>query len=95
MVFDLRGEKRAEISFEGLRLPNQDELVSWDDVGNFEYENGIGADVLTITLKEKGLLGSKSKKVKLPGISKQREAFKEVLGRYWHRHQVMRQSIPA
>jgi len=95
VAFDLRGDKRAEISYEGMLLPKFDGLLSWDEVANIEYENGMGADVLTIKLKEKGLLGAKSKKVKLPGISKQREAFKETLGRYWHRHQVMRQSIPA
>jgi hypothetical protein len=95
VTFDLRGKKIAEISYQGLRLPGSSELLSWDDVTNFEYENGMGSDVLTIRLTEKGLLGAKSKKVKLPGISKQRDAFKETLGRYWHRHKTMRESIPA
>jgi Zn-dependent protease with chaperone function len=93
VAFDLRGNERVEIGYEGLRLPKSDEILSWDDVANFEYENGMGADVLTIRLTEKGLLGAKTKKARLGGISKQREAFKETLGRYWHRHQTMRQSI--
>jgi hypothetical protein len=93
VTFDLRKDERVEISYEGLRLPETQELLSWDDVTNFQYEDGMGADVLTITLTEKGLLGAKTKKVKLRGISKQREAFKETLGRYWHRHKTMRQSI--
>jgi Zn-dependent protease with chaperone function len=93
--FDLRRNERIEISYEGLRVPGSDELLSWDDVTNLEYENGMGADVLKITLTEKGFLGAKSKKVKLRGIKKQRETFKETLGRYWHRHKTMRQSISA
>lgn len=93
VTFELRKDERVEISYEGLRLPETLELLSWDDVTNFQYEDGMGADVLTITLTEKGMLGAKTKKVKLRGISKQREAFKETLGRYWHRHKTMRQSI--
>ena len=93
--FDLRRNERMEIGYQGLRLPGSDERLSWDEVANFQYENGMGADVLTISLTEKGLLGAKTKKVRLRGISKQREVFKETLGSYWHRHKTMRQSIPV
>lgn len=95
VAFDLRRKERMEISYAGLRLPGSDDLLHWDDVVDIGYENGMGADVLTIRLTEKGLLGAKSKKAKLRGISKRREEFKETLGRYWHRHRTMRESIPA
>jgi len=95
MTFDLRSDQRVEISYQGLRLPEADQVFSWDDVGDIEYENGIGGDVLTIKLMKKDMNGFAAKKVKLPGIGKRREEFKQVLGRYWHRHRMMRQSVPA
>ena len=49
--------------------------------------------MLQIVHPEKGSLGAKTTKVKLPGIKKKRERFKGVLGRYWQRHQVMRQHL--
>lgn len=58
-------------------------------------DNGFGGDVLKITHPEKGWLGAKTTSVKLPGISKEREKLKAVLGAYWQRHQVMRASISA
>jgi Zn-dependent protease with chaperone function len=94
VAFELRGGASFGISYQGLRLQEADQLLAWDDIRTFEYENGMGADVLTIQLTEKGLLGAKTKKVKLPGISDHREAFKQTLGQYWHRHRTMRQSIP-
>jgi Zn-dependent protease with chaperone function len=90
VAFALKGGERIEISYEGLQAPGTDGLLSWDDVTNLEYEDGIGGDVLKVVHPEKGLLGAKSTKIKLPGISKQRDVFKGELGRYWHRHRVMR-----
>lgn len=57
-------------------------------------DNGFGGDVLKITDPEKGWLGTKTTSVKLPGISKEREKLKAVLGAYWQRHQVMRLVYP-
>jgi Zn-dependent protease with chaperone function len=92
--FDLRKAAHVDISFRGLSLPGDEQLLRWDDIKDFSYENGMGADVLTIRLNEKGMLGAKTRKVKLPGISKRRDEFQHTLGLYWHRHQTMRQSIP-
>lgn len=91
--FELRRGRHMEITYEGLRLPDSD-FVSWDEVADFEYENGFGADILKIKLTEKGLLGKKTRKVKLPGIKKRREEFQLTLGHYWNRHRAMRESIP-
>ena len=93
--FELGREERFDIGHQGLRLPGADGALSWDEIVDFQYENGMGADVLTIRLNEKGLLGAKSRKVKLRGIGKRRDEFKETLGRYWHRHRTMRETIPA
>lgn len=94
VVMQLKGDKRIGISIDGLAPPEGEE-VPWDSVKSFEYEDGIGGDVLKIIHPEKGWLGAKTTKVKLPGISKQREQFKAVLGHYWGRHQVMRQQAGA
>ncbi|HZX33165.1 MAG TPA: M48 family metallopeptidase [Rhodocyclaceae bacterium] len=90
LVFPLRGAKQVEISYEGLVLPKAPELLSWDSVANLKYEDGYGGDVLEIVHPEKGWFGSKTTKVKLPGIRKQRDNFKAALGHYWQRHQIMR-----
>jgi Zn-dependent protease with chaperone function len=91
--FPLKGQLAIAVSYSGLQLPGKPDELSWDEVKNLAYENGFGGDVLTITLHEKGLLGAKTTKVKLPGIGKQREPFKVALGVYQHRHEVMRKQL--
>jgi len=91
--FPLKGQLAVAVSYSGLQLPGKPGELSWDEVKNLAYENGFGGDVLTITLHEKGLLGAKTNKVKLPGIGKQREPFKNALGVYRHRHEVMRAQL--
>jgi Zn-dependent protease with chaperone function len=91
--FPLKGGLAVVVNYSGLQLPGRPDELSWDDIKNLAYENGFGGDVLTITLQEKGLLGAKTTKVKLPGIGKQREAFKNALGVYRHRHEVMRKLL--
>ena len=91
LVFELRRDQRVAISYTGLELPKHDEMLSWDRVANLKYTDGMGGDVLEIEHPEKGWFGAKSTKVKLPGISKQRDRFKQALAQYWQRHQIMRQ----
>lgn len=86
-IFSLGQDKRLVIDYEGLDLPDGARL-KWREVSNIKYEDGIGGDVLTLTLFEKGVIGNKSTKVKLPGVKPQRELLKQVLGMYWHRHKV-------
>ncbi|MEI7832563.1 MAG: M48 family metallopeptidase [bacterium] len=90
VAFSLKGDKRFLITYAGF-LPAEDtELISWDRVYDLKYEDGMGSDILTITFNEKAMVGLKTRKVKLPGIKKEREQFKAVLGKYWRRHQIMR-----
>lgn len=95
VAFALRGGKRIEVSYAGLTLPARAELLSWDQVSALNYENGLGGDVLQVTHPEKGWMGPKRTKVKLPGIKKERERFKQLMGQYWQRHQYMRQQMAA
>jgi Zn-dependent protease with chaperone function len=87
-------DERFAIQYAGVQLPGSDELVSWDDVDDFQYENGIGADVLSVKFTRRSGREPKLRKVKLRGISGRRQEFQQSLGVYWHRHRVMRQSIP-
>jgi Zn-dependent protease with chaperone function len=91
VIFPLKGDKAIEITYQGIICPGEAAVLSWDNVTNFSYEDGYGGDVLKIEHPEKSWLGAKTTKVKLPGIRKQREQFKAVLGHYWQRHQIMRQ----
>jgi len=95
LEFGLRGGKRITISYKGLLLPKDNELLSWDNVTNMKYEDAFGSDILQIIHPEKGLLGAKTTKIKLPGIRKQRSQLKDALGRYWQRHQIMRKGLES
>lgn len=91
--FSLRGGKRIVVSYEGLILPREVAILSWDNVVNMQYEDAFGSDFLRITHPQKGWLGAKTTKVKLPGIKKQRSQIKGALGHYWQRHQIMRKGL--
>lgn len=82
LVFELKGDKRFEVTYAGPILPGESEAMPWDNVANLKYEDGFGGDVLEIVHPEKGWLGAKRTKVKLPGIKKERERFKAALVPY-------------
>jgi hypothetical protein len=84
------------VTYAGMILPGQTEVMSWDSVTELKYEDAsLSADVLEITHPEKKWIGNKTTKVKLPAIKKQKETFKAILGHYLQRHRIMRQQIPA
>ena len=92
--FELGKGERFGISYQGVHLPEETELVPWDQIAQLDYENGLGADVLEIRFKKASSRPKKLQKVKLRGISNRRAQFQQTLGSYWHRHRTMRQSIP-
>ena len=75
----------------GLALPDGARLM-WREIDGVGYEDGMLDDVLTLTLtltlQEKGAVGRKSAKVKLPGIKAQCDLLKAALGQYRERHKV-------
>jgi len=91
--FQLKKDQALVVTYAGLILPGETKVMSWDSVTNLKYEDGYGGDVLEITHPEKSWLGSKTTKVKLPGIKKERDSLKAVLGHYLQRHRIMRQQI--
>lgn len=93
--FALRGGKHIVVSYEGLILPGETNILLWDNVINMKYEDAYVSDILRIFHPQKGWLGAKTTKVKLPGIKKQRPQFKDALGHYWQRHQIMRKGLSS
>jgi Zn-dependent protease with chaperone function len=91
--FELRDSSQIGIRYDGLMLSQGTEVLSWDNVADLKYEEGVRGDVLTIVHPEQGWFGAKTTKVKLPGIANQRDQLKGTLGHYWQRHQVMRQEL--
>lgn len=83
----MSGGRSLDLDYEGLALPDGARLI-WREIDGVGYEDGMLGDVLTLTLKEKGAVGRKSVKVKLPGIKAQRDLLKAALGQYRERHKV-------
>lgn len=92
VVFNLKDGAVVEVNYSGIAPAGDEPFVEWDSVKALQYNESSFGDSLTVTLHEKGGIGSKKIKVKLPGLGKQKDAFNAVVGQYWHRHQVMRQS---
>ena len=88
-LFALRNNAQVEVNYQGI-VPAGEALVHWDSVRALQYNASSFGDSLTVTLNEKGLMGAKTSKVKLGGLGKQKDDFNASVGRYWHRHQVMR-----
>jgi Zn-dependent protease with chaperone function len=93
--FNLKNDATVQISYEGISVSASNELIHWDAVKDLRYQEGSFGDSLTVTLNEKGLIGSKTQTVKLPGIGKQKDEFTQVLGAYYQRHQIMRAQSSA
>lgn len=83
----MNGNKCLGIDSAGMDLPDATRVL-WRAMQDVKYRDGIGGDVMTLHLREKGLLGSKFRKIRLPGIKGQRGQCKAARVQYWHRHKV-------
>lgn len=88
-TFDLSKGQYITISFRGLERSGED-LVQWDDIKEMKYDDGMGSDVLTLTLNAKSIITNKTRRIKLPGIKSKRNEFKDTLSAFHYRHAVMR-----
>jgi hypothetical protein len=89
--FALKKGGPFEVNHAGLVLPDGKGTLPWDKVAKLEYEdNSVGADQVTFGHPEGGWNGRKSTKIGLSIPSSERNRVKQAMGRYWHRHQVMR-----
>ena len=92
VLFALKKSQTLRITYAGIETPEG--TTTWDAVHQLQYEDGSfgSRDVITITHPEKRALGlSKTSKLKLAVVAKDREQLKQTIGRYWQRHQIMRQ----
>ncbi len=81
------------VSAFGMQNPADGSLVEWDRVQALQYNDGsfTAADSLLVTHPEKrSVIGNQTTTIKLKVSKEVREAIKESIGQYWHRHQVMR-----
>jgi Zn-dependent protease with chaperone function len=92
VVFSLKKDASVEVNYSGIAQSNGEPLLEWDSVKALQYNTSSFGDSLTVTLHEKGMIGSKTMTIKLGGIGKQKDAFNAVVGHYWQRHQVMRRA---
>lgn len=90
VVFGLKGADTVEVSIDGIKTSADDTTVFWDAVKALEFKESSFGNALVVTHPEKGMMGAKTTKIKLPGLKKDKDAFNATVGIYWHRHQIMR-----
>mgnify|MGYP000199758936 CR=1 FL=1 len=64
----------------------------WDAIKALEFKESSFGNALVVTHPEKNALGlgAKTSKIKLSGLTKEKDQFNAVVGAYWQRHQIMR-----
>jgi Zn-dependent protease with chaperone function len=95
VVFELKKGATVEVNYSGIVSSDGEGNVQWDDVKALTQNDSAFGDSLIATLHEKRLLGSKTVKIKLSGLKKQKDSFNAAVSLYWQRHQVMRQQQAA
>lgn len=90
VTFALKKEVKLEVNYRGIVPSDGEPIVPWDAIKALHYNESSFGDSLTVTLNEKGLVGSKTTKIKLAGLGKQKAEFNAAVSHYWRRHQIMR-----
>ncbi len=90
VLFTLKNGSQIEITYQGIVKPESAELLAWDNVKNINVTRSFGRDTLYVQHKQPDAQGKKRSEIRLPGLKKDIENFKNTLGYYWHRHQTVR-----
>lgn len=88
--FTLKDGSQIAITWQGIVTPKTAELLDWDNVKNINVLRNFGRDTLHIQHVQPNAQGKKRSKIPLPGLKKEIDRFKQVLGWYMHRHQTAR-----
>lgn len=88
--FERKDGGRIEVSHRGIHATTDDQRIAWDEVKALTFNNGNFGNAMVVTHFDKGMLLSRTTKIKLRGLGKQEANFKAAISHYWHRHQVMR-----
>ncbi len=94
-IFTVKNEKELHITYAGLKIPDRDAMILWDQVRELAIQDSIGGDCLNITTNEKAMLGFKTINVKLGRLKHQKEHFSHTLGLYYARHKNIRKELTA
>lgn len=91
VAFELKGGERIVVSYEGMHASaDGGQRIGWDEVKGLTFNTSSFGNTLVVTHFDKGVIGSRTSKIKLRGLGKDEDAFKGVVSQYWQRHQVMR-----
>lgn len=90
VAFTLKDGSQIEITYQGVVKPKTGELLEWDNVKNINVIRQFGTEVLYLQHVQPNAQGKKRSEIRLPGLKKEIEGFKNTLGYYWHRHQTVR-----
>lgn len=90
-TFALAKDESITISYAGMAATyHAGGAIAWDEVKGLSFEDGNFNTALIVTHHDKGMLGARKTSLKLKGIGKAKQDFKDTVGHYWQRHQVMR-----
>ncbi len=90
VVFALKGSDTVQVSIEGISTSADGVTVAWDAIKGLEFKESTFGNALIVTHPEKAMIGSKTSKIKLGGLKKEKDSFNAAVGHYWQRHQIMR-----
>lgn len=90
VAFTLKDGSQIKITYQGVVKPKTGELLEWDNVKNINVIRQFGTEVLYLQHVQPNAQGKKRSEIRLPGLKKEIEGFKNTLGYYWHRHQTVR-----
>lgn len=88
--YTLKDGSQIVITWQGIVAPKTGEVLEWDNVKNINVIRSFGRDKLYVQHVQRNSQGKKRSEIRLPGLKKEIEAFKNSLGYYWHRHQTVR-----
>ena len=91
--FTLKDGSKIEISWRGIIHPKTGELLEWNNVKNINVIRNFGRDILYVQHVQPNAQGKKRSEIRLPGLKKEIDAFKNTLGYYRHRHQTVRAQL--
>lgn len=88
--YTLKDGSQIVITWQGIVSPKTGEMLEWDNIKNINFIRRFGRDTLYVQHVQPNSQGKKRSEIRLPGLKKELEAFKNTLGYYWHRHQTVR-----
>ncbi|TCV96818.1 M48 family metallopeptidase [Biostraticola tofi] len=90
VAYTLKDGQQVEITYQGVVTAQTTEPLEWDNIKNINVIRRFGTDVLYLQHVQPNAQGKKRSEIRLPGLKKDIDGFKHILGLYWQRHQTVR-----